>query len=162
MPDAHVVQVSNLDEERISLLAPFDVADLEKKVVHLKKKVAALTTSLNKKQSDLSRVLSSVQKKVDKLRKESASSPASARQKKRLQELQQTTESILGRLHDLEQTVSIIERAGDQLRERTDALESRAAEAIHRGDELFRPAGTPGEGLQRSVDQLSGRAQAME
>ena len=136
--------------------------DLERRVVKLKKKVAALTTSLHKKQSDLSRVLSSVQKKVDKLRKESASSPASARQKKRLQELQQTTESILGRLQDLEQTVSIIERAGDQLRERTDALESRAAEAMHRGDEPFRSAGPPGEGLQRSVDQLSDRAQAME
>jgi septal ring-binding cell division protein DamX len=136
--------------------------DLERRVVKLKKKVAALTTSLHKKQSDLSRVLSSVQKKVDKLRKESASSPASARQKKRLQELQQTTESILGRLQDLEKTVSIIERAGDQLRERTDALESRAAEAMHRGDEPFRSAVPPGEGLQRSVDQLSDRAQAME
>ena len=132
--------------------------DLEKRVVKLKKKVAALTTSLNKKQSELSRVLSSVQKKVDKLRKQSASASAPARQKKRLQKVRRTTEGILARLKDLEQTVSIIERAGDQLRERTDALESRAAEAMHRGDEMF----PPGEGLQHSVSQLRERAQTME
>jgi septal ring-binding cell division protein DamX/predicted nucleic acid-binding Zn-ribbon protein len=136
--------------------------DLEKRVVKLKKKVAALSKSLNKKQSDLSRVLSSVQKKVDKLRKLSALPPPPAPQKKRVQKLRQKTESILGRLKDLEQTVSIIERASDQLRERTDALESRAAEAMHRGGDVFKPAGPPGEGQQLVVDQLRDRAQAME
>ena len=136
--------------------------ELERRVVKLKKKVATLTTSLNKKQSDLSRVLSSVQKKVDKLRKDNASAPALASQKKRQQELQQTTEGLLGRLRDLEQTVSIIERAGDQLRERTDALETRAAEAAHRGGEVFQGAAGTGADLQQSVGQLRDRAQAME
>ena len=136
--------------------------DLEKRVVKLKKKVATLTTSLTKKQSDLSRVLSSVQKKLNKLRKQNASGKVLATQGRRQQELLQSTESLAARLHDLEQTVSIVERAGDELRARTEALETRAAEAAHQDREPFQGGGEPDGSLQHSFELLRDRTQAVE
>jgi septal ring-binding cell division protein DamX len=136
--------------------------DLEKRVVKLKKKVATLTTSLTKKQSDLSRVLSSVQKKLNKLRKQNASGKQLATQARRQQDLLQSTESLAARLHDLEQTVSIVERAGDELRARTEALETRAAEAAHQGREPFQGGSEPDGSLQHSLELLRDRTQAVE
>ncbi|MBT8429648.1 MAG: hypothetical protein KJN79_07010, partial [Gammaproteobacteria bacterium] len=136
--------------------------DLEKRVVKLKKKVATLTTSLTKKQSDLSRVLSSVQKKLNKLRKQNVSGKELATQGKRQQELLRATEGLAARLHDLEQTVSIVERAGDELRTRTEDLETRAAEAAHQDRELFRGGGEPDGSLQHSLELLRDRTQAVE
>ncbi|MGB5570026.1 MAG: SPOR domain-containing protein [Sedimenticolaceae bacterium] len=136
--------------------------DLEKRVAKLKKKVGTLTTSLSKKQSDLSRVLSSVQKQLDKIRKQNASGKVGATQGDRQQELLQTTESLLARLHDLEQTVSIVERAGDELRARTDALEVRAAEAAREGQQRFQVAGEPDGSLQHGLELLRDRTQAVE
>ncbi len=136
--------------------------DLEKRVVKLKKKVATLTTSLTKKQSDLSRVLSSVQKKLNKLRKQNASGKELATQGRRQQELLQATEGLATRLHDLEQTVSIVERAGDELRARTEDLETSTAEAAHQDREPFRGGGEPDGSLQHSLELLRDRTQAVE
>jgi septal ring-binding cell division protein DamX len=136
--------------------------DLEKRVVKLKKKVATLTTSLTKKQSDLSRVLSSVQKKLKKLREQNASGKELATQGRRQHELLQSTESLAARLHDLEQTVSIVERAGEELRARTEALETRAAEAANQGRETFQGGGEPDGSLQHSFELLRDRTQVVE
>ena len=136
--------------------------DLEKRVAKLKKKVGTLTTSLSKKQSDLSRVLSSVQKQLEKLRKQNASGKVGASHDDRQQELLQTTESLLARLHDLEQTVSIVERAGDELRARTDALEVKAAEAARESQQRLQVAGEPDGSLQHGLELLRDRTQAVE
>ena len=143
--------------------------DLEQRVGKLKKKVSTLTSGLSKKQSNLSRTLSSVQKKLDKLRTQKPSGKKleslgklQQKQGKRQQKLSRTTEKLVARLHDLEQTVSIVERAGDELRARTDALETTAAESAHRGYAAEHLAGEPDGSLQHVVELLRDRTQSVE
>lgn len=136
--------------------------DLEKRVVKLKKKVATLTSSLSKKQSELSRALSSVQKKLDKLRKKDAPGAGLASLGERQQELLQTTEGLRARLHDLEQTVSIVKRASDEFYARADALEARVAEAAYQAHDLPQGTGQADGSLQHSVELLRDRTQIVE
>lgn len=164
--------------------------DLENRVAKLKKKLATLTSSLTKKQTQLARTLAAVQKKLDKLRKQhvrfrketdslrkeaSRFSKQSAKLKKqrsklkefssqgkRYAELVGATEGLSARLQQLEQTVSLVEHAGNGIQERTLGLETRVAGTADQDDgSVQQPGGSEG-GLEHSFDLLLERTQVLE
>jgi septal ring-binding cell division protein DamX len=126
--------------------------DLEKRVGKLKKKVATLTKGLNKKQSELSRALSSVQKKLDGLRKQKAPG----------KRLLKTAEDLASRLQGLEEKVAVVGRTGVELAVRTHALETRAAETDSGTGALLRSGGESDASPLHGIELLRDRIRATE
>ena len=123
--------------------------DLEKRVAKLKKKVATLNKGLGKKHSELSRTVSSVQKKSDKLHK----------QKAPRKKLLRTTKDLASRLRNLEKSIAIVRRAGDELATRTSDLEARVASE---SDTPLRTDGEPDGSLQHGIELQRDRIQVVE
>jgi len=123
--------------------------DLEERVAKLKKKVATLNKGLGKKQTELSRSLSSVKKKSDKLHK----------QKAPRKKLLRATKGIASRLRNLEKSLAIVRRAGDELATRTNDLETRL---VSQTESLPRPDGEPDGSLQHGIELQRDRIQVVE
>ncbi|MBL3591576.1 MAG: SPOR domain-containing protein [gamma proteobacterium endosymbiont of Lamellibrachia anaximandri] len=91
---------------------------------------------LEQQQTDLAQTLSSIQQQLDALQRDNDLGGESASQGQRPQELVQVTEGLAAKLHDLEVSTSLVERAGDELETRVNTLESSASEILKRQQEL--------------------------
>ena len=138
---------------------------LDKQTSSLDKRHSKLdkqTNRLDKRQSKLDKQHSKLTKQTAKLSKQTAKFKEFASQGERFAELQQQTEGLAARLQDVEHTVANVERAGDDIQERTRRLETSLAEAANQGPGMARLLDDPDAGLEHSIAVLRERTQSLE